>query len=81
MKNLPCNNPGAGCRWASKGWEGVKAAGRLFNALAAKDQWGRPVRVRPYFFDECVLLLPSASQLLTATSFLCLLALQLWWCC
>ena len=33
----------AGCRWASAGWEGVRAAGRLFNALAAKDQWGRPV--------------------------------------
>ena len=41
----------AGCRWASKGWEGVKAAGRLFNALAAKDQWGRPVRARLLFLN------------------------------
>ena len=31
-------------RWALGGWEGVDAAGRLFNALATKDQWGRPVR-------------------------------------
>ncbi|KAK9828060.1 hypothetical protein WJX81_006739 [Elliptochloris bilobata] len=30
-------------RWAMGGWEGVASAGRLFNALAARDQWGRPV--------------------------------------
>ncbi|KAL6747846.1 peptide-chain release factor [Haematococcus lacustris] len=30
-------------RWVTGGWERVAAAGRLFNTLAVKDVWGRPV--------------------------------------
>ena len=66
----------AGCRWASKGWAGVKAAGRLFNALAAKDQWGRPVHARPWTKNAVVFLstmidaLPGCLQQAYCTAFL-----------
>ena len=30
-------------RWVEGGWESLKKAGRLFNAVAVKDSWGRPV--------------------------------------
>jgi peptide chain release factor 3 len=30
-------------RWVDGGWEVLDAAGRLFNTVAVKDSWGRPV--------------------------------------
>ncbi|NEQ65495.1 MAG: peptide chain release factor 3 [Symploca sp. SIO2D2] len=30
-------------RWVTGGWEALKQAGRLFNTVAVKDNWGRPV--------------------------------------
>ncbi|NEP14039.1 MAG: peptide chain release factor 3 [Symploca sp. SIO1A3] len=30
-------------RWVAGGWEALKEAGRLFNTVAVKDNWGRPV--------------------------------------
>ena len=30
-------------RWVAGGWEALEKAGRLFNAIAVKDNWGRPV--------------------------------------
>ena len=30
-------------RWVAGGWEALKQAGRLFNTVAVKDNWGRPV--------------------------------------
>jgi len=30
-------------RWVTGGWEALKKAGRLFNILTVKDNWGRPV--------------------------------------
>ncbi|MEM1367287.1 MAG: peptide chain release factor 3 [Cyanobacteria bacterium P01_H01_bin.15] len=30
-------------RWVGAGWDALEKAGRLFNAIAVKDAWGRPV--------------------------------------
>ena len=30
-------------RWVHGGWEALERAGRIFNAIAVKDNWGRPV--------------------------------------
>jgi peptide chain release factor 3 len=30
-------------RWVHGGWEALSKAGRIFNAIAVKDNWGRPV--------------------------------------
>jgi peptide chain release factor 3 len=30
-------------RWVEDGWEAIEQAGRIFNAIAVKDNWGRPV--------------------------------------
>ncbi len=30
-------------RWVHGGWEALEKAGRIFNAIAVKDNWGRPV--------------------------------------
>jgi peptide chain release factor 3 len=30
-------------RWVDGGWEALESAGRLFNTVAVKDSWGRPV--------------------------------------
>ena len=30
-------------RWVYGGWEALEKAGRIFNAIAVKDNWGRPV--------------------------------------
>jgi len=30
-------------RWVVGGWEAVERAGRMFNTVSVKDQWGRPV--------------------------------------
>ena len=30
-------------RWVTFGWEALEKAGRIFNAIAVKDNWGRPV--------------------------------------
>ncbi|WP_036478361.1 peptide chain release factor 3 [Myxosarcina sp. GI1] len=30
-------------RWVEGGWSALKKAGRIFNAIAVKDNWGRPV--------------------------------------
>ena len=30
-------------RWVVGGWPAVERAGRLYNTLVVKDQWGRPV--------------------------------------
>ena len=30
-------------RWVTAGWEALEKAGRIFNASAVKDNWGRPV--------------------------------------
>ncbi|NET57165.1 MAG: peptide chain release factor 3 [Symploca sp. SIO2E6] len=30
-------------RWVAGGWEALKEAGRLFNTVTVKDNWGRPV--------------------------------------
>lgn len=30
-------------RWVNAGWEALEKAGRIFNATAVKDSWGRPV--------------------------------------
>ncbi|NEP56944.1 MAG: peptide chain release factor 3 [Symploca sp. SIO2G7] len=30
-------------RWVAGGWDALKQAGRLFNTVAVKDNWGRPV--------------------------------------
>ncbi|NET05449.1 MAG: peptide chain release factor 3 [Merismopedia sp. SIO2A8] len=30
-------------RWVTGGWEALKKAGRLFNTVTVKDNWGRPV--------------------------------------
>ena len=30
-------------RWVHSGWDALEKAGRIFNAIAVKDNWGRPV--------------------------------------
>ena len=35
--------PYAAARWVGGGWPALEAAGRLFNAQAFKDAYGRPV--------------------------------------
>ncbi len=30
-------------RWVHGGWSALEKAGRIFNAIAVKDNWGRPV--------------------------------------
>ena len=30
-------------RWVHGGWDALEQAGRIFNAIAVKDNWGRPV--------------------------------------
>lgn len=30
-------------RWVEGGWEALQKVGRLFNTVAVKDSWGRPV--------------------------------------
>jgi peptide chain release factor 3 len=35
--------PYSAARWVANGWEALEKAGRIFNAAAVKDSWGRPV--------------------------------------
>ena len=30
-------------RWVAGGWEAIEKAGRIFNTMTVKDNWGRPV--------------------------------------
>jgi peptide chain release factor 3 len=30
-------------RWVAGGWDAIEKAGRIFNTLTVKDNWGRPV--------------------------------------
>ena len=30
-------------RWVHGGWEALEKAGRIFNSISVKDNWGRPV--------------------------------------
>ena len=43
LQRSESESPVSPCRWVVGGWPAVEAAGRLFNTVAVKDYYGRPV--------------------------------------